>query len=128
VSAIINYMTAREFQTEGYLHEVNRQLLHPLGLALEVYVPKKKLTLRDRLRQTWRFWHRTKGDGGWVGGVWDYRDDPEGMVYGEGLLNSEKARHIAALVKQRAPERVRLLGYMTQPIDKPYKEKSDNDD
>jgi len=27
------YMTAAEFQDEGYLMEANRQFFHPLGLA-----------------------------------------------------------------------------------------------
>lgn len=84
-----------EFQSEGYLQEVNRQFLHPHGLALEV------------VRQ----------DDGTVtfGGVWDYRDDPEGMAFGEVDL-AEKARHIADLWVDRAPARLAALGYVVQPI------------
>lgn len=31
----IKRIDAAEFQAEGYLQEVNRRFLHPLGLALE---------------------------------------------------------------------------------------------
>lgn len=56
-------MSVEEFRRLGYLQEVNRVVLHPCGLALEVVVSEDG---------TERF-----------GGVWDYRDDPEGIVYGE---------------------------------------------
>ncbi len=32
------YINLREFQETGYLHEVNRTFLHPLGLALEIKI------------------------------------------------------------------------------------------
>lgn len=34
----IERLTPAEFRDEGYLQEINRRLLHPLGLALEVFV------------------------------------------------------------------------------------------
>lgn len=57
----MNYMSAAEFVEKGFLQEVNRRLLHPCGLALEVVVK----------------------DGHVVGfgGVWDCRDDPEGIMF-----------------------------------------------
>lgn len=84
-----------EFQSEGYLQEVNRQFLHPLGLALEVVKHDDGTTA--------------------IGGVWDYRDDPEGIAFG-GMDLADKARHVAALWVDRAPARLAALGYVVQPI------------
>ncbi len=60
-----------EFREAGYLQEVNRCFFHPLGLALEVKVDEK--TKETTLV-----------------GVWDYRDDPEGITYGKGVIKQEK--------------------------------------
>lgn len=87
----------KEFREEGYLHELNRQFLHPHGLALEVVVEDDGT---ERL-----------------GGVWDYRDDPEGMAFGEDTLNPTKARNIASIEEKRRPEREAGLGYWIQPVD-----------
>lgn len=54
-------MNIQEFMDHGYLQEVNRQFFHPLGLALEVVVSDDE---EPR-----------------IGGVWDYRDDPEGIYF-----------------------------------------------
>lgn len=35
---MINKMNIKEFREKGYLQEVNRQFLHPLGLALEIEI------------------------------------------------------------------------------------------
>ena len=95
----VKYMDLGEFKNLGYLQEVNRQFLHPRGLALEMIVE----------------------DDGSVrfGGVWDYRDDPEGMNFGGKLLEQmtrlaqepqeEFERHIEA--------RQRNLGYVIQPVE-----------
>ena len=57
----IKRIDIKEFREKGFLQELNRQFLHPLGLALEV----------------------NKDDDGneTLGGVWDYRDDPEGIIF-----------------------------------------------
>ena len=78
----IKKMDIKEFHEKGFLLEVNRQFFHPLGLALEI-------TVED--------------DGtGSISGVWDYRDDPEGMAYGNGdkekkASNNEKAKYVEEL-------------------------------
>jgi len=54
------YISIQEFIERGFLQEINRRLLHPCGLALEV--------VKDG--DEWRF-----------GGVWDSRDDPEGIMF-----------------------------------------------
>jgi len=80
----------KEFRDKGFLQEVNRQFFHPLGLALEVI---------------------TDGDTGEVvslGGVWDYRDDPEGMFYGDNLLEKPKAIKKAAYVEELRESKVKV--------------------
>ena len=60
----------KEFREKGYLQELNRGFLHPLGLALEV-------TVNDDGTES-------------LTGVWDYRDDPDGITYD--LANSDTDR------------------------------------
>ena len=78
--ADINWMDLNEFVNEGFLQEVNRQFFHPLGLALAV----------------------SYSDGKAVGlaGLWDYRDDPEGMIFGEELAKSKTFNEKASRVKE----------------------------
>jgi len=64
-------LNAREFREKGYLQELNRRFLHPLGLAIEIKV---------------------EDDGTEVlGGIWDSRDDEEGIYYD--LINSNTERN-----------------------------------
>ena len=67
-----------EFRDEGFLQEVNRKFFHPLGLALEVIM-------------------EADGTVSKIGGVWDYRDDPEGMFFGEDMIKQEKIDKVEAL-------------------------------
>lgn len=95
-------MDIGEFRDDGYLQEVNRRFLHPLGLALEVV---------------------SSPDGTWrLGGIWDYRDDPEGLRYvvepDEAQYFAEKAQAIDDLWDDRTFARVPALGYMVQPVGK----------
>ena len=87
-----------DFRALGYLQEANRQFFHPLGLALEVQIDADGT---ERL-----------------GGVWDYRDDPEGIAYGDDILRDPKYRTRAAAIVaeqvRRAPERQRRLGFWIQ--------------
>jgi len=84
----------REFRTEGYVQELNRQFLHPLGLALEI----------------------TQEDNGieYISGVWDYRDDPEVIL----LSNPDvgKAKRVAKHAKVRHATRKDKCGFVVQPI------------
>ena len=76
----IKKITAKEFRKEGFLREVNRQFLHPLGLAVEVVVDEEG--------------NESFGD------VWDYRDDPEGMLF-EPLKDKEKEKQYKAIESLR---------------------------
>lgn len=90
-----------EFRTAGYLQEVNRQFFHPLGLALEV---------------------KADDDGYWsLGGVWDYRDDPEGMGFVWGSYPDHddiraKADRVADERDQKLAARMALYGEVVQPL------------
>lgn len=92
----IKKMTVAEFRELGYLQELNRKFLHPLGLALEV---------------------RLSPDGHerFSNEVWDYRDDPEGLIYGPDIIDVEKAQriHNESVVKQHT--RMQRLGFIIQP-------------
>lgn len=89
------YMDAEEFVDEGYLQELNRQFLHPLGLALEVGIDEYG-------------WH--------LRGIWDYRDDPEGINYFDGILDIDKADNVQREFDRHAAARLRGLGYIIQPV------------
>lgn len=111
-----------EFRREGYLQELNRRFLHPLGLALEVVVepcPCRDGTIEEgppgaTHTVTCPTCHGDKQRER-MGGVWDYRDDPEGIYY-DGQLDPEKAGHIDALTKERFAPRKKALGFAIEPI------------
>lgn len=86
----------KEFRALGFLQEINRLVLHPCGLALEVIVDKE--TGEERL-----------------GGVWDYRDDPEGMAYGEGP-SEELAENVLLERVKHAGARLERFGWTIQPL------------
>ena len=90
-------MGAMEFMNLGYLQEVNRQFLHPLGLALEVVI---------EATGEMRF-----------GSVWDCRDDPEGIMFDKfdevSLLKAEMVRSDQS---SKAITREALLGFVIQPL------------
>lgn len=90
-------MSVKDFREQGYLQELNRRFLHPLGLALEI-VKNPDGT-------------ETFGD------VWDERDDPEGIIFGEGMIDPEKANRIDHEGRQKGNQRMKLLGYQIQPPD-----------
>lgn len=91
----ITKMSTKDFRALGYLQELNRQFLHPLGLALEVKLDK---------------------DGNEsFGEVWDYRDSPKGMTYGPNMIDPKKADRIEYEQREKADSRRELLGYEIQP-------------
>lgn len=90
----MKYMDPAEFRRLGYLQEVNRRLLHPLGLALCV---------------------KADADGAvQLSGIWDCRDDPEGIRF-DGPLDGDAAYRIGHELMARGTARKRALGYIVQP-------------
>ena len=94
----IKRMDIKEFRELGFIQEINRRFLHPCGLALEVIIDLDT------------------GETS-LGGVWDYRDDPEGMAFGEGVLNVDKVEKVAKLFNSKKEYRKNSLGYFIQPLD-----------
>ena len=80
----------------GYLQELNRQFLHPLGLALEVIINGEDVRFGD---------------------IWDSRDDPEGVIYSEFHVGAaERAKAIERCREEFARHRLEHLGFVIQPI------------
>lgn len=102
----ISYMPISEFRKFGYLQELNRRFLHPLGLALEVIVSDEG---EEKL-----------------GGIWDYRDAAEGIYYNYADMSVSSVECIQeARVKKdnidneldsRAQSRMDVLGFIIEPI------------
>src|SRR6266498_2549586 len=86
-----------EFRRIGLLQEANRRFFHPLGLALEVVIDEDGA---ERL-----------------GGIWDYRDDPEGVYFAGDLgPDPDKAAAYDALLEQHREARVAMFGWVVQPV------------
>ncbi len=96
-------MTPKEFREQGYLMELNRRFLHPLGLALEVEIND----------------HGVEA----FGAVWDCRSDAEGIMFSEDELKragvAEAARRIRRERSGRCIARQKRLRFMIQPIPEP---------
>lgn len=142
----VKRMPVNEFRDDGYLQEVNRRFLHPLGLALEVTVvdaPGYVFTVAEEGLETLRRLAVAARDAelldvedldaldallagaehhdagvGWLSGIWDCRDDPEGIAFAGEYLDhaKEKASEISRRWHLREPARHALLGYMVQPL------------
>jgi hypothetical protein len=96
-------MDIKEFIDQGYLQEVNRQFLHPLGLALVA-----SAQVEDDTGEVTDQWE--------IRGVWDARDDPEGIIFSEEVLDSEKASRVAKEQAKRLAPRLDALGYIVQSV------------
>jgi hypothetical protein len=78
----LKFIDVREFVESGFLQEVNRRALHPVGLALVI----------------------TKDDEGnytGIAGIADYREDPDGIMFAdlttiEANEKYERVHHAAA--------------------------------
>lgn len=92
MSGDIKYMDIKEFYRLGFLQEANRLFFHPRGLALSVNIDDEtgEMTLD---------------------GIWDYRDDPEGLVFADTTdpSFSEKARRVAQEHDRHVSARIRLF-------------------
>jgi hypothetical protein len=107
MSLLPKMMSIKEFREEGYLQEVNRLFLHPLGLALQVDVGKN-------------------GKDDTISGIWDCRDDSEGIIFD--IANSPDSSRKRKFRKNRARVekqrnklhalRMERLGFDIEPIPK----------
>lgn len=94
-SGNIQSLPVREFREFGYLQELNRRFLHPLGLALEVIVNQDGTEV--------------------LGAIWDGRDDSEGFVYGPDTMEAEKTQRVSEELRKRKHIRSQKLGFVIQP-------------
>jgi hypothetical protein len=99
----IKRISIKEFREKGYLQEINRLFLHRLGLAVEVIIEENG---EERL-----------------GGIWDYREDPEGITYdlkhsdpGRIQKFRDKCNVIREEYNKRDKRRIEILGYAIEPI------------
>jgi hypothetical protein len=100
----IKRMSVKEFRELGYLQELNRQFLHPLGLAIEVVINDE--TGKESF-----------------GEIWDCREDPEGITYGLQKSTIERNKKFSTKAEFVESERIRinksreqLLGFDVEPI------------
>ena len=93
----VKRMDITEFMQLGFLQEANRQFFHPLGLALEVIIEE---------------------DGSCrLGGIWDYREDPEGIVFAD-PLEADKSAMVSEERKRHEKTRIALFGgWVIQPVE-----------
>jgi molecular chaperone GrpE len=93
----------KEFRESGYLQEVNRRFFHPLGLAIEV----------------------TKDDlGDFISGIWDYREETEGIYYDINNSSDEERKSKFKLNKEfidnqfkiKLSNRKSKLGFGIEPV------------
>ena len=96
----VKMMDIQEFWRGGYLQEVNRQFLHPLGLALSIEVDPD-------------------GNAYEIGGIWDCRNEKfgdEGFMFKDGMMDRERGLSVIEEQERRKPIRETGLGYWIQPL------------
>ena len=96
----VKWMDIKEFRERGYLQEVNRGFFHPLGMSLVIEINEDGTeTLK---------------------GLWDYRDDPEGIIYTDETLNTQesvkKRKNILKELSEKAMYREKHLKFIFQPV------------
>lgn len=96
----VTYMDLGTFRNEGFLQEANRQFFHPLGLALEV---------REIVGE--------KNNPQFIVGVWDYRDDPIGILFADWSDEMyDHAGNVESLRDSKAGRRETIMGSTIQPL------------
>lgn len=116
MSIDIKRIDIKEFREKGYLQELNRQFLHPLGLALEVVIDNcpncdNGTIHRGSVDQPIHERCPTCGGDGEIvvlGGIWDFREDPEGLLFGE-PLDEEMIAFVKEEREKRSGRREELL-------------------
>lgn len=94
----LKLISMNDFVGFGFLHEMNRQFLHPLGLAMMV--------TRNEETEEVEFY-----------GIMDNRDDPEGIIF-EDALDLIKIENVQAIRQQKATTRQKNFGWVIQPYEK----------
>jgi hypothetical protein len=119
----MNMMDPDEFRELGLLHEVNRRLLHPCGLALAMhtgfdYDEVERIAQRSGVDPA-AAWSTVCAFGlnkMHFAGVWDCRDDLEGIVFAPDAVESAKVASVAELEHRHAPARLKRFGWVIQRV------------
>ena len=91
------FITVAEFYELGLLSEINRRILHPIGLAMSV--------------------RKVDGEATEFGAIY-VDSDPEGWIYGEPMADVvAAAEKVAAREAEWHPRREAALGFVIQPVD-----------
>ena len=89
-------MTWDEFHKQGYLQEMNRQFLHPLGLSLALKVDDGK-----------RSFHA----------IFDHQDSKEALIFKPGLLKARLKEKVEHEQEERGQVRLAGMGFIVQPVE-----------
>ena len=96
----IKKMSMSEFVKLGILQEINRRFLHPMGLAMSVVIDKDT-------------------DMCAFDSIWDYREDPEGIVFADDIAKDStfdsKAQIVEDLLESKKEAREKAFGWHIQP-------------
>ena len=112
--------TAKFLFESGLLFEINRSILHPFGLALEVRIEDVPLESTDPLGLDVD--DSSKEQVITLGDLWDYRDDPEGMLFAEESFQEGLVKFnnfMQAFGKAKLEQRKELLGFIKQTSEVP---------
>lgn len=91
-------MTLQEFYDEGYLQELNRGFLHPLGLAMSVIV--EEVNGRKVVKE--------------FGGIVDKRDAPHEIFFAEGEIDKDAIENVNEQSVEGFDKRFEELGFVIQ--------------
>lgn len=86
-------ISIKEFRKLGYLQEINRRVLHPLGLAQVIEIDN------DSGEES-------------LGDIIDNRSDPEGIIYDE--IDAAKKKNIEKQLAKFSSYRQTKFGYVVQ--------------
>lgn len=90
----IKKIDAKEFRESGLLQEINRCFMHPIGLAIEISI---------------------NDDGSeFFSGIWDCRDDPEGILFADEDIDKEKIKNVREMTGKKLRERQKAVGFIIQ--------------
>ncbi len=102
----------------GLLFAINHQILHPLGLALEVYCTDKENDLFLITEGKDKNPMKVKMGKVALGQIWDYRDNEEGMTFEEKTFE-EGIKKYNEFMNNFGTEKIRTrlekLGFILQP-------------
>lgn len=87
-------LSIKDFRALGFVQELNRSFLHPLGLALAV-------SIDDDGEET-------------LGPIYDFREDPVGVIYSANSISKEKRDYVSDLRCSKARKRIDFLGEVVQ--------------